>query len=498
MLPNKLQHGDSIARLFDLWNQLIDYLQATRLVAGHGIRINKHPAGTTIESTATATGSGAIPPDQWNISAIESEDHIDVSVSVRRAEDNNCTLMFRGKPYPVDNKTFRITRADLESKSIFLVIVKRITAKKIDFTLAMTRQPSYDNTNFRTGIYSLGAVYLYNGTVATSINSNSMIEWQDAYFGNGLFTADLGYTDIPEGTSSFTDFLDTAKQVLAVSQRFPICVNDKIINRTGSGDADVIYTLFDLSSEQISDKAQWLCWQADYGMYYSTYGPINYRFELKEYHSIYEPPAGFGFIRFPVAFISDGERPPWKIRKILNSEYVPTNFPMLYLNPYGKDFAPGGSGALYLDLTAQKLKCSITCFINGISTGSPISLAAPFNVFTYEGELTVRIRFNYSSKQWSKPWFTFGGRALTPEPDFSGTLYEKRIAYITYNSETQRPVIRAQNFSPIIDFTSEREYFTDFQTRITALEARVPETRIYSIESRIAALEARVTNLENA
>ena len=62
MFPNKLQHGDSIARLFDLWNQLIDYLQATRLVAGHGIRINKHPAGTTIESTATASGGSPSAP----------------------------------------------------------------------------------------------------------------------------------------------------------------------------------------------------------------------------------------------------------------------------------------------------------------------------------------------------------------------------------------------------------------------------------------------------
>ncbi|MBR4666629.1 MAG: hypothetical protein IKO93_22370 [Lentisphaeria bacterium] len=62
MLPNKLQHGDSFARLFDLWNQLIDYLRETRLVAGHGIRINKHSAGITIESTATATGGTQSAP----------------------------------------------------------------------------------------------------------------------------------------------------------------------------------------------------------------------------------------------------------------------------------------------------------------------------------------------------------------------------------------------------------------------------------------------------
>ena len=62
MLPNKLQHGDSFARLFDLWNQLIDYLRETRLVAGNGIRINRLPAGTTIESTATAAGAASSAP----------------------------------------------------------------------------------------------------------------------------------------------------------------------------------------------------------------------------------------------------------------------------------------------------------------------------------------------------------------------------------------------------------------------------------------------------
>ena len=64
MLPNKLNRGDSLVRLFDLWNQLIDYLHEIRLVAGNGIRINRLPAGTTIESTATATGGtpSAPPP----------------------------------------------------------------------------------------------------------------------------------------------------------------------------------------------------------------------------------------------------------------------------------------------------------------------------------------------------------------------------------------------------------------------------------------------------
>lgn len=490
MFPNKLQHDDTLASLLQKYNEMVDYLREIRLVPGSGIRINKHSAGTTIESTATATGGVSIPPDQWNISAIESEDHIDVTVRVQRAEDpNDYTLMFRGSRYSVVNKTFRITRADLERGSIALVIVKRINNKRyIDFTLAMTRRSHrniYDD--FSSGIFYLGSIWLNNGTVATTINSKSVFEWEDGYSGNGLFTADLAFTDIPDAGSTFTDFLDTAKQVLAVSQIFPMYVNDMLIDRTGwpdSGDYSDLYTVFDISPEQIGNNPQCLWWLADYGPTGSSGVPIpqNCRFELNRYSASALPNAT-GLIRLSVAYISDASI-NGNIRMIyryhdshsggLKPQHTPSNFPMLYINPYGKDFAAGGSGALYLDLTAQKLKCSITCFINGIWNGdSQLSLAAPFNAFTYGGNLKVCIRFNYSTRQWSKPWFALGGSALTPVPDFSGTLYEKTIAYIEYNSETQRPVIRAQNFSPIIDFTSEREYFTDFQTRISALETRV-------------------------
>ena len=62
MLPPKLTHGDNLANLFEKFNRMIDYLRAVRLVAGSGIRINKHPAGITIENTATATGSGVSTP----------------------------------------------------------------------------------------------------------------------------------------------------------------------------------------------------------------------------------------------------------------------------------------------------------------------------------------------------------------------------------------------------------------------------------------------------
>ena len=65
MIPPKLTHGDNLANLFEKFNTVIDYLREIRLVAGNGIRINRLPAGTTIESTATAGGGGASSPGEY-------------------------------------------------------------------------------------------------------------------------------------------------------------------------------------------------------------------------------------------------------------------------------------------------------------------------------------------------------------------------------------------------------------------------------------------------
>lgn len=63
MIPPKLQHGDNLANLFQKYNEMIEYLRETRLIAGPGMRINHLATGITIESTATATGgTPAAPP----------------------------------------------------------------------------------------------------------------------------------------------------------------------------------------------------------------------------------------------------------------------------------------------------------------------------------------------------------------------------------------------------------------------------------------------------
>lgn len=64
IIPPKLTHGDNLASLFEKFNRVIDYLREIRLVAGNGIRISRQPAGTTIESTATASGGTPATPPQ--------------------------------------------------------------------------------------------------------------------------------------------------------------------------------------------------------------------------------------------------------------------------------------------------------------------------------------------------------------------------------------------------------------------------------------------------
>lgn len=65
-IPDKLKHGDNLGNLFEKFNSVIDYLREIRLVAGNGIRINRLAAGTTIESTATASGAAVSGSVFWS------------------------------------------------------------------------------------------------------------------------------------------------------------------------------------------------------------------------------------------------------------------------------------------------------------------------------------------------------------------------------------------------------------------------------------------------
>ena len=63
-IPPKLKHGDNLANLFEKFNAVIDYLRETRLIAGSGVNISQIHEGTTIESTATASGATSSAPPE--------------------------------------------------------------------------------------------------------------------------------------------------------------------------------------------------------------------------------------------------------------------------------------------------------------------------------------------------------------------------------------------------------------------------------------------------
>ena len=171
MLPNKLQHGDSIARLFDLWNQLIDYLLATRLVAGSGIRINRLPAGTTIESTATATGGSPSAPASgesgtfdyeavntgteenpvWKIRVYNSADYADTGIAG--------LLIIGSRQFPVDEVILEPPEGQSGYRYLYLDVVYDPDERAYSYELKISEDYEIPETEEREYIEVLALMY---------------------------------------------------------------------------------------------------------------------------------------------------------------------------------------------------------------------------------------------------------------------------------------------------------------------------------------------------
>lgn len=89
MLPGKLDGGNFISlikRWQTMWNNvLLEHLQSMRLVAGHGIRIQKLASGTVISAErAGSSSAGAATPvsggEQWNLEVEEKGGNYEVKV----------------------------------------------------------------------------------------------------------------------------------------------------------------------------------------------------------------------------------------------------------------------------------------------------------------------------------------------------------------------------------------------------------------------------------
>ena len=57
-LPRKVKKGEPYGVMYDLWNNLIDYLSSSRLVAGSLISLQKYPSGTVISAARQVSQGG--------------------------------------------------------------------------------------------------------------------------------------------------------------------------------------------------------------------------------------------------------------------------------------------------------------------------------------------------------------------------------------------------------------------------------------------------------
>lgn len=63
MFPTKLQKGESYVVLLERYNQLVDYLRETRLVAGPGVSISRLPSGTVVNAPRQPAAAVPTPPE---------------------------------------------------------------------------------------------------------------------------------------------------------------------------------------------------------------------------------------------------------------------------------------------------------------------------------------------------------------------------------------------------------------------------------------------------
>lgn len=59
-IPEKLLINDPFKKIFRLWNNLIDYLHASKLIAGSGIKLDCRSSGTIISLAAVNSTAGSI------------------------------------------------------------------------------------------------------------------------------------------------------------------------------------------------------------------------------------------------------------------------------------------------------------------------------------------------------------------------------------------------------------------------------------------------------
>ena len=416
-------------------------------------------------------------------------------------------IHYRGKDFSFeDDFVFEISRSDLASGPIYAVIIRKVhpAAGNIYFTVALTR--CYfgilnQAERFAAGVCPVAEISLQSGRVSVKSYYDSTITWPDPYPA-GMFHAEMIFSDLPDsnnGGSGFQDFLLTTKQQLAVSEEFSMCINNYHVKGTKIL-SNIDYSpcsLLDVTTQEPNgSNSLYVFWTAEIGGYTITdscKSPTRIRYEIRqEIRNPLHDDYNGNLLDIPVVKLRRISTGTNSFYSIIN-EYDLPNFPLLWINTFGKDLNPGASGFVCLDLERKRLIVnSVYCCRNGdLLHAVPLSYSGSYENLTPAGPLYVCCRYRVANNDWSHFWLQLGNQVLTGSGDpQTGTLYQQQIAEIRLNRDGD-PYIAMQNFSKYVFFHSANENNSAFLSRFAALENRIESlvNTMQDLSSRIGFLE---------
>ena len=419
-------------------------------------------------------------------------------------------IHYRGEDISFENDfVFEVSRSDLTAGPIYAVIIRKAhpVSGKIYFTVALTRcyfQILDPATRFAIGVCPVAGIALQNGRISVKSYYDSTINWPDPYPG-GLFHAEMIFADLPDsssGGSGFQDFLSATKQQLAVSDEFSMCINSYHVKGTKTL-SDIDYapcSLLDVTTQEPNgSNSLYVFWSAQIGGYTITNcckSPTRIRYEIRQ--QIRDPlnnDYNGSLLDIPVVKLRRVSAGTSSFYRIIN-EYDLPNFPLLWINTFGKDLNPDASGFVGIDLERKRLIVNtLYCCRNGDLLHSvPLSYSGSYENITPSGSLYVCTRYRVADNDWSHFWLQLGNQVLTGSGDpQTGTLYRHQIAEIRLNRDGD-PYVAMQNFSKYVFFHSADENISAFLSRFASLADRIEtlESNVQDLHSRVGILESNL------
>lgn len=508
-IPPKLRHGDNLANLFEKFNTVIDYLREIRLVAGNGIRINRLPAGTTIESTATATGGTPSQPEKtyWDFN-IENIGDGQWKISISSTASYAGYVQFRGKRYSVPHGT--LTFSPQPGRWYYLYLVKRYTESGFHFVYRLSSTSMEVSNN--PGAIVIAQLYSSSSGVSIGRNQNvsrPCVIWPECT--NQDMPVDLIYEDGEHAADNF--FSDCITK--AWIGKFWVTANNYRIDDTMIVNATHLREnggcLFDLPAPTPQTNHYYLVLTADFGAggqdvlsggFYPEY-PVNVRLELITDSWYY--PGDYFYSRSPFVI------PLMSIYWVNDRAYYVTEhnnfsnypFPAFYFNSSFRTPLPASyPGAPQIDMKHKTFTIRpFWVYVNG-QTKEVEQYSTTFNERLPNDYFYVSCIYTKANRSWGTPFIDVNPSSQdgvgSGQKKYSAmfcklTDLDPRRARIVTNGLR----IEINNYQDMI--AELRDNITTLQDTVSSLANTVPEmgSNISSLQGRVANLDRRVTALEN-